>query len=616
MSGSSKFRQWVWPGVGATPVNYGLDSEIFDSERFPHIQTFVREAIQNSLDARQDKTKPVVVRFKFHASELKGRGEFLSDLRVKKGACALRWPAEWDQGKFNWLVVEDSNSTGLNGELNKRTSDFWNYWLNFGISNKDGRGRGGRGIGRVTFLLASRINTVIGVTRRAMDGVVAACGMSVLRPMEYEDDFKCSYAYLAQETSGNVFSLYDDPTFHSELAAAFKVPDYLLKQENGFALIIPYPHESLNPKGIIAAAIEHFGPAIMGRLLVLEVDDVVVDAATIDSAAAAVKEFFSHESLKREPKRVLSLARSSLETPDFHIKVENSSKKLLDCVTAETVEQIRKSFDEKGELHISLAVPVTRDGKVTTSDVRTAISKAPAGTVPADFFFREGMCLPDVVAKNPADVDVIVQSNEGELVAYLNFCEGKAHLDLLETKEVREKLREVGFEGDVTLKRFMKKLMSDLRALVLPDTSAPDSSTFSSFFSAPMTTATKTKKKKGKKNIVIDDLPPPRVRVFLVEDLKDGFKIRSNPEYTGWPVTLRAEIAYADGSRSPMWSKHDFSLPSMQIVHSGSHKPEFSKNVVRCNDCSGAFSIEIRGFDSRRELVVNLTHTKKQEQNA
>ena len=69
-----------------------------------------------------------------------------------------------------------------------RTSDFWNYWLNFGISNKDGSGRGGRGIGRVTFLIASRLQSVIGYTRRSTDGTSAICGMSVLRAKEDDRD--------------------------------------------------------------------------------------------------------------------------------------------------------------------------------------------------------------------------------------------------------------------------------------------------------------------------------------------------------------------------------------------------------------------------------------------
>jgi hypothetical protein len=50
--GNAPQSYWIWPSVGSAAVSYGLDSEIFDTEKFPHIETFVRETIQNSLDAR------------------------------------------------------------------------------------------------------------------------------------------------------------------------------------------------------------------------------------------------------------------------------------------------------------------------------------------------------------------------------------------------------------------------------------------------------------------------------------------------------------------------------------------------------------------------------------
>lgn len=232
-------RSWQWPDTGPNPVNYGLDTEIFDSERFPHAQTFVREAIQNSLDARDDMTKPVVVRFAFHSDVLGTRKALLSDLIEKKKASGLAWPDEWNKGKISWLIVEDSNSTGLRGDLQSRTSDFWNYWLNFGITNKSGSGRGGRGIGRITFLIASGISTVIGVTRRGDDGQLAACGMSLLKPVEIGGEFKSSYAYLAKQPGRSIYQLYDDDAFRVDLVDAFEIADYVGDKTTGLSLVIP-----------------------------------------------------------------------------------------------------------------------------------------------------------------------------------------------------------------------------------------------------------------------------------------------------------------------------------------------------------------------------------------
>lgn len=601
---------WQWPGVGPSPVSYGMDTEIFDSEKFPHVQTFVREAIQNSLDARFDKTAPVRVRFRFGQNKSAFGRNVIADLQGKKKACGLGWPEDWSSGSISWLLVEDTNSSGLNGDLGKRSSDFWNYWLNFGISNKNGSGRGGRGIGRVTFLIASGISTVIGLTRRASDGKVAACGMSVLKPGEYGSTFKSSYAYLARCEAGDIYELYDDAEFISGLIETFGTTDYRVNGMNGLSLIIPFPHETLSPDALVAAAIEHFAPAIIEKFLVVEVNDETVDHASIDDQARRVSKSFPPGPLNDDPIRVLDLERASVGKHDHAVKVASPSGKLADHLSEEDRNNLRAAFESEGRLSLAIDVPVVRHGKKHESRICVALARTPKGGKPVDLFFREGMCLPSVTARHPADVDVVVQANDGELVSYLNFCEGKAHLDLIQNKEVTAKLIENGFEGH-SLRRFVRGLMEDVRALVLPDTTKPDATIFSGFFSIPKP----GKKEKGKGAPILKDVQPPepptppppaKPRVFIIDDLPDGFRVRANPQHADWPVNLTAEIAYADGSGRPGWSKHDFELQKLPRQHVGSKSPEFGKNKFVCRDCGSDFSIEFTGFDGRRELVTNV----------
>lgn len=605
-------RAWQWPDTGPTPVNYGLDTEIFDSEKFPHVQTFVREAIQNSLDARSDRSKPVQVRFAFHSGPIGSRGKFLSDLTGKKAASGLAWPDDWAEDKISWLVVEDSNSTGLNGALSQRTSDFWNYWLNFGISNKDGAGRGGRGIGRVTFLIASGMSTVIGVTRRASDGSVVACGMSLLKPVTVEEEFKSSYAYLAKGPNKSVYELYDDPSFVSDLTSAFSITDYAASAATGLSLIIPYPHPKLRPDAVIASAIEHFAPAIISGALVVEADDKTVDALTIDAEAARVAGEFPAGPLQEDPIRFLNLVRMSQGAPTFSVTLPKANAILADALSLTELEEIQSRFSADDRLTIAIDIPLMRHGKISTSRLCAALSRAPAGQRPIDLFFREGMCLPEVTARNPADVDLVLMSNDGELATYLNFCEGKAHLGLIENKDVLAKLRDNGFADGYIPKRFVRNLPNELRRIALPDASKPDASIFSGFFSVPKQDPGKNKHSNGsgdrdKPSPVPPPgpIPPAQPQVFAIQEVEDGFRLRASEHYTGWPMSLRLEIAYADGSRRPKWSKYDFEFRQLRVQHIGS-EPEFKKNVVICRDCGPDFEIEIRGFDSRRELVTNV----------
>lgn len=164
---------WIWPGTGPAPTNDEPDAEIFDTEKIPLAHTFVREAVQNSLDASSAANGRVCMRFSFGSESMGSQMDFLGGLESLRAVAGTGWPREWEEeGRVSWLAVEDFGTTGLSGSLEDRKSDFWNYWLNFGLSKKTGAGRGGRGVGRKTFLLASGVRTVIGFTRRT-DGVSA-----------------------------------------------------------------------------------------------------------------------------------------------------------------------------------------------------------------------------------------------------------------------------------------------------------------------------------------------------------------------------------------------------------------------------------------------------------
>lgn len=104
---------WIWPSVGATPVHQGLDSEMFDRTDYQYSETFVREAIQNSLDARLDLAKPVLVSFSFRSESSEPRRVFLNQVMEHRRKAGLAVPDEWSKGIVRWLAVEDFNTKVL-----------------------------------------------------------------------------------------------------------------------------------------------------------------------------------------------------------------------------------------------------------------------------------------------------------------------------------------------------------------------------------------------------------------------------------------------------------------------------------------------------------------------
>ena len=602
---STESWSWIWPSVGATPIHQGLDSEMFDRTDYPYSETFVREAIQNSLDARLDPAKPVFVNFTFHAEAIGPRRPFLAQVMNHRKKAGLEIPSEWTNGTVRWLVVEDFNSKGLGGSLSSRVSDFWNYWLNFGLSNKDGSGRGGRGIGRVTFLIASRLQGVIGYTRRAADGSSAICGMAVLRAQEDGDDLKSTHAYLAETEAGNIYALHHSPEFQNSTRNAFGFTGYDGEHQSGLGLAILYPHAELKADTILAAAIENFAPAIMNGNLVLNVDGVVLDAKTIDATACNVANYLNDEAIKGDVARYLKLVRLAQTEASFHtIKLptaQSSDFALLRKSPA--IKALQLKIANEQDVVLKIAFPLTRNGTTTEVALRAAIGSAGSGKRPIDRLFREGMGLPDVRAKSPGELDSVMLVGEGDLAVYLNFCEGKAHLDLLESKDVRQKLEERGFDGP-RVKRLIKNLPIELRLLLTPDVTAPDSHVFDTYFSKPSDEPGK-KKKPNKPDNPPEPPPPPQAPAFRVETLDDGLRIKANSDYVDWPVNMTLTLSYADGSRRPSWSPFDFKLDDLNISHKDCDLAT-DKNRVKALDCGPSTEIEITGFDKNRELDTNI----------
>ena len=562
---------WKWPAVGPTPISEGLDSEIFDRTDFPYSETFVREAIQNSLDARIESSSYVQVDFHFHSSESTSLRSLLHDVISYRKKCSLHIPEDWDENQVSWLVVQDFHATGLSGDLNRRTSDFWNYWLNFGQSNKDDSSRGGRGIGRVTFLIASRIQTVVGYTRRSIDKKTPICGMTVLRPLEDQSYFRSTHAYLARAERQSIYHLHTGSRFYNTVTSGFKFDDYEAVSDTGLALAIPYPHEELTTESILAAAIENFAPTIIDGTLKLNVDGKTLDRDSISEIATQVSSNIREKSIASDPQRYLSLISKGLaqRDPDYEIHLSESDKNIDHPRHRPTVARISRHFQERNSCVIDLSLPLRQDRSITQTRLRIIGATAPEGVTPLDRFFRDGMCLPKVRSQDPRDFDLLLFSGDDLLAKYLNLCEGRAHLDLSRSKSITEKLRSKRFHPPVyRIRDLIKSLPRSLRHLFYGDISEPDARVFENLFSISNPSLDPQRPDNGQP---MPPIPAPvsNPKAFKISLIKGGLRIVAEKAFEEWPVDLHAVLAYADGSRRPNWNPADFQLERLSVIHDG-----------------------------------------------
>ena len=592
--------KWIWPFVGATPISQDLNSEMFDRTDHPCAETFVREAIQNSLDARLDSNEPVRMNFTFHDRDLQTCRRFIDPVMKFRQEAGLDVPPDWTDNKIKYLLVEDFNTTGLTGDLTSRTSDFWNYWLNFGLSNKGRANLGGRGIGRVTFLIASHIHAVIGYTRRKYDGKSAICGMALLRAQEDGKRFRSTHAYFADKENDAIYQLHDANKLENMMQKAFCFMGYSNEFSSGLALIIPYPNNSLTPDSVMAAAIENFAPAIINGTLVINSNTFHLDHNSIEEIGTRVKDDFISAAIKQDPVRYFKLVQQGLKGATSHvitIRNPSSRRKEFEALRhSEEIQKIQKSLtaeytDDPAIEILELKFPLKRNKTKFDVGLRAVIAAAPSRVFPFDRLFREGMSLPDVYSKNPGALDLIVLTEDETLVEYLNLCEGKAHLDLLESEDVKQKLRQHGFDG-LGVRRLVKFLPGELRQLLTPNITEPDANVLLDFFSIPISKRDPPPR------------PPPTPPDFVISKLDGGLRINANPRAEHKPANLRIVLAYADGTRRSDrgWDPLDFDLADFNIEHTGIERFKVDGNQLAAYNCATDFVISITGFDQNREL--------------
>ena len=152
-----------------------VSGEFFSNTR---LESVIREAIQNSLDARVDKDKAAAVRIYYSGPTCAvGGAEYAAlyrgqnvDIHYTHPSSGLEnVPAEGDACAF--LTIEDFGTSGLTGDVTRRPTEeefendrikgnYYNFFFRENRSDKAGDGAlGSWGAGKIMFMKASRLRT-------------------------------------------------------------------------------------------------------------------------------------------------------------------------------------------------------------------------------------------------------------------------------------------------------------------------------------------------------------------------------------------------------------------------------------------------------------------------
>jgi hypothetical protein len=163
--------KWHFPSTDSGDED-GINDPLRETFEGDHERYIARESIQNSLDARKDKTKPVLVKFERYnlpVSQVPGLSELKETLKRAKEYSHDQDKSEEFYGSalellerptLSVLKVSDFNTIGLNGSDDDTGGGWYKLTRGTGVNAMHGVGGGSFGIGKGAPFAASGLRVV------------------------------------------------------------------------------------------------------------------------------------------------------------------------------------------------------------------------------------------------------------------------------------------------------------------------------------------------------------------------------------------------------------------------------------------------------------------------
>jgi len=587
-------------------------------------QALVREAIQNSLDARNGDDV-VCVRF-----FISGRSHALSPDRARVWF-GDAWPhLTADANGLRavppapvacpFIVVEDFGTIGLKGDpgqslMPARTDEnhFFGFFRAEGLSTKT-TDKGGRwGVGKFIFMRSSSINTMLGLTVRADDRRRLLMGWTVLKHhrlnnTEYTPDGRMGVEGV--EGAEPLILPIEDAQTIDQL-----IRDFSLRRDRGvpgLSVIVPYCDGSIDVEDVRKAVLrDYFYPILFGRLNVIIDDASESQAIRFDAESLPAYVADEQSQVDRGLKSVIDL--------DMWAREAGSSGliEILDCGKntppqwSESLfpEGLGESLARKFRLGESLAlrVPVWihEIGKRPIRsyfDLYIQHDRDDRGYPPV--YIRNGIVIPRVRERRVYGhrVLVIIVVDDAGLGQLLGDAETPAHTHW--SKDT-EKFKNKYEHGEQCI-NFVKDAPAKLADILSRVDDEVDRFILASFFPRPaVDEGLPDPNRPDSPDTPVPPRPPVTSKPFRIDQFEGGFTVAAG-DRRPLPSEIEICIAYDRTRGNPLkkYHKADFQIKDLQVDLAGVTELSRSDNQIRVRIVNEAFRVRVTGFDTNRDLYV------------
>lgn len=596
----------------------------------------VREAIQNSLDARvKDNSGPVHVRFGVSCNGALSKetmSKYISEVAWKhfhaKNNGLTDAPSVND--KCHYLVYEDFGTTGLTGDVMQYdfkegvNNPFYYFMRAEGQSGKSEEDRGRWGVGKFVFPHASNIRSFFMFTNRNDDGQSMMAGQCILKSHEVDNE---SY------TPDGWYGVFDEEDFQlaikdEEIIEQFQSDFGLERKINqaGLSVVIPYINDEFTLEGIAKHVInEYFYPIIQGQLEV-----------TINNSKLSLfinKGYLLNEDSDelykpdKETKAMIEMAKHSLEINDDE-RIELICPEIKggpnwdESVDAEIANKIRSILDD--ELKIAaIRIPLYVRKKISTPvntyfDMYVCRDEHSGDGKP--LFIREGIKIPEVHSRAARGYRCLTIIQDKPLATMLGDAENPAHT---EWEINSSKFKNKYFWGPPTIE-FIRKCLYRLIHVMSQSEEEEDRNVLADIFSidiqensddVPESRRKRRKKPKdGPEEPPTIEPTPPKPRKYKLNKIEGGFCVTGSSDAISTLHTFAVKVAYDRVKGSP-WKKYstrDFEFDfeneeSPLMLQAEEIEPvEYIENKLWFKTSNPDFNVSVTGFDKNRDIIVDV----------
>ena len=653
-----------WRFARMTPAEINQDpvqGEFFSREaNLPG--RLVREAIQNSLDARRG-ADPVRVRFVFSgerdALPADRAARYLRRLRrhveavVAAGGMAAGASDGDDEEEeraaydalacfdrpMDYLVVEDFGTRGLAGDIEANSereegNHFWGFFRSIGISPKGENDAGSWGLGKWVFPDASIVNAYLGMTQREGEENWLLMGMALLKTHHLGEGaerrkyrYYGSFAAHDERDDEHWLPLPIDSDDDADDFILTALDDFgLERMENpGLSVIVPYPKDELTPAAIARAVLtQYFLPVVRGDLVVEIVhpdeETRIIDAVGIEEEVGRIalgRDDESPESLRR----AIELARWAItreERAHIEIPARNPAGALAG---RDDLDTIRERYERGDQLafRLTTSARARKDNRPLNTSFHLYLERDDDLNWGHDYFMRGPLRIPnmDEIERHKARALVLVDG-DSPLGHMLRDAEGPAH-EKWSPREQRlkdnwiggpQRVQDVCHAAERLLQRLTERppeRLTHALAKWFPATTPKDDTNTADNNTGSGTT---TKKKPPR-------LPRSPLEIvsasggFAVRAPKDAKKSLADTDWTvrfaydstGSPSKPFRLFAQGVAAEAPDFSLHDGQL---RVEAKGCEYDITGENEFTLHVHADEFRIAVSGFDSRRDVVVDV----------